>query len=240
MAGRYIINQTAGKRYIILEEDAEKIEGGYFDTEGVWHDLSGPLDGDLLGKYVINETDGKRIILLEEDADEIGGGYFDTDGEWHSFKSPVFKTITADNPGLGLYSIDTTKPNNDPPYTGGQTNNRLSYRGDTAQGLEIDASKHYKFTVTSELTNLYFAVDCFDETAAASLDAFQSVGNLHKTSTGWIDLEGGTEYTYIPPEIVYNSPPVRIMFSMKRGSGGNIPFSSVTDASPIIIEEVEP
>ena len=96
MTGKYIINQTAGKRYIILEEDAEKIEGGYFDTEGVWHDLSGPLDGDLLGKYVINETGGKRIILLEEDSDEIGGGYFDEDGTWHDFGGFSFTLANYD------------------------------------------------------------------------------------------------------------------------------------------------
>ena len=41
MAGKYIINQTAGKRVIILDEDADKVEGGYFDTDGTWHDFGG-------------------------------------------------------------------------------------------------------------------------------------------------------------------------------------------------------
>lgn len=85
MSGRYIVNTTAGKRVIILEEDDEKIEGGYFDPEGVWHELSRPLDGDIIGKYVINETGGNRIILLQEDAEDIGGGYFDEEGTWYDF-----------------------------------------------------------------------------------------------------------------------------------------------------------
>lgn len=41
MAGRYIINQTAGKRVVILDEDNDKVEGGYFDTDGVWHSFGG-------------------------------------------------------------------------------------------------------------------------------------------------------------------------------------------------------
>jgi len=102
MAGRYIINQTAGKRYVILEEDAEKIEGGYFDTVGVWHELEGPLDGSIEGRYVINETGGKRVVLLQEDAEKIGGGYFDTEGTWvpfalpSEFKNPIYSGTKAD------------------------------------------------------------------------------------------------------------------------------------------------
>ena len=42
MAGRYIINQTAGKRVVILDEDTDNVTGGYFDTEGNWHELSEP------------------------------------------------------------------------------------------------------------------------------------------------------------------------------------------------------
>lgn len=87
MGGKYIVNQTAGSRVIILEENDESIQGGYFDTEGEWHELSGPLDGILEGRYVINETDGKRIVLLEEDAENIGGGYFEEDSTWVPFGS---------------------------------------------------------------------------------------------------------------------------------------------------------
>lgn len=41
MAGRYIINQTAGKRVVILDEDADKVEGGYFNTDGTWVPFGG-------------------------------------------------------------------------------------------------------------------------------------------------------------------------------------------------------
>ena len=48
MAGRYIINQTAGKRVVILDEDNDKVEGGYFNTNGTWV----PFGGDSSAVYV--------------------------------------------------------------------------------------------------------------------------------------------------------------------------------------------
>lgn len=57
MAGRYIINQTAGKRVVILDEDADKVEGGYFNTDGTWVPFGGDNDAVYIGKsFKIKDT----------------------------------------------------------------------------------------------------------------------------------------------------------------------------------------
>lgn len=65
MAGRYIINQTAGKRVVILDEDNDKVEGGYFNTDGTWV----PFGGDSSAVYV-----GKKFKVKATPEAAIGSG----------------------------------------------------------------------------------------------------------------------------------------------------------------------
>ena len=67
MPGRYIINQTSGKRVVILDEDADKVEGGYFDTDGTWHAFGSTEEGMI---YV-----GKSFKLKVPDASGLPSSY---------------------------------------------------------------------------------------------------------------------------------------------------------------------
>lgn len=166
--GRYIVNTTAGKRVIILEEDSEKIEGGYFDEDGNWNELSGPLEGDLIGKYTINETGGKRIILLEEDADEIGGGYFDADGTWNEFGGFSFTLAEYDATlAYGYFKIHDGRIDCK-PWTGNQSSgslhrnkavaaNEVPSPVDTDFGLSLKAGD----VLTLKLTNCEYPAETY-------------------------------------------------------------------------------
>lgn len=66
MAGRYIINQTAGKRVVILDEDNDKVEGGYFNTDGTWV----PFGGDSGAVYV-----GKKFKVKASPDAAVGSSY---------------------------------------------------------------------------------------------------------------------------------------------------------------------
>ena len=233
MAGRYIINRTAGKRVIILEEDSEKIEGGYFDTDGEWKELSGPLNDPITPGYVINQTGGKRIILLEEDADEIGGGYFEEDGTWHDFgpSGPFPKTINATDPGIGIFGESLTKPANNPPYTT-EALNRVSYMGDSFQGLDIDGSKQYKFTFTN--ADLRPAFDFVNEDGALQMDNFQSVSSANKK---WVTYANLTDnYLIVTPPTINGKPSTRLVMTIKKYDDSN--FTDLSEVCPFTIEEV--
>lgn len=67
MEGRYIVNQTAGKRIIILDEDSEKIEGGYFETDGTWVPFGG---GDSGAVYV-----GKKFKVKASPEAAVSSSY---------------------------------------------------------------------------------------------------------------------------------------------------------------------
>lgn len=237
MPGRYIINQTSGKRVVILEEDAEKIEGGYFDTEGVWHDLSGPVGGDLLGKYVINETGGKRIILLEEDADEIGGGYFDSDGTWMPFSSSSVITLKATDPGVGFGSFDVIKNTNTPPYISNQSLVRIHYLGADNHGVTVEAGKTYKFTFNVETCpDLYVGFRVFNQHAKDQVDALEAVTVTDTYDSGWVANTNGV-ITFTPPQ-VNGSDPVMLWFGAKKNAAGTVTFTGVDEIFDITVEEV--
>lgn len=62
MAGRYIINQTAGKRVVILDEDNDKVEGGYFNTDGTWIPFGGDDGMVYKGKTFKIKADNEAIV----------------------------------------------------------------------------------------------------------------------------------------------------------------------------------
>lgn len=239
MAGKYIINQTAGKRYIVLEEDAEKIEGGYFDTEGDWHDLSGPLDGDLVGRYVINETGGKRIIILQEDAEDIGGGYFEEDGTWISFVSSSYPiTIMKGEPFFAIAAQDTSKPNNDPPYLVFNNSYRVSILGPDALGFPVTYGKSYRVTFNTEYTDLFAEFKYFNQSSYEQLANKEVVSVVNLGDTGWMNLNGSNTITFTP-QIVDNMEPVAFWINLKRTSSGNVAFTDLNLLDPVTIEEIE-
>ena len=71
--GRTVINETENKQTIILNDSTEGVEGGYFDSEEVWHEFGGgggetPSIQPTLTITVVNNISSDYDVTPNDDA----------------------------------------------------------------------------------------------------------------------------------------------------------------------------
>lgn len=146
------------------------------------------------------------------------------------------KTITSSSDGVGFGSIDPTKPNNTPPYTGNSNKNRIRCYGSNALGYPVTEGKSYNISITTTLhTEQPFVIE-FNEDGFAQLQSVSAVSSANFHEGNWESLTNDS-FTYTPSTI-NNKPAVAFWIGCRKNTA-NATWSDLDDSIfPLTITEV--